>query len=241
MSIHDIYNLTMTSYYNNSSHSEVNIHAYFKDALHKYINVDVYNSINSTRTSIHKLFDIIKYGSNYVQRSISADNMLYVDILIILVTIFYILSIIYRQVVSILCKKNIREEEEEEDDDDDDEEEEEEDNEDDDEDDDYEDDEEEDDDDDDDDDEEDDEDEDEDILDDIDEIDKTVLIFIRTYSRLEDTYVIFGRDCDAYKDELKMMKCRFLPKLIVGSKGWLFNKTEYNVLNQWYKNVTRSP
>ena len=78
----------MTSYYNNSSHSEVNIHEYFKDALHKYVNVDVYNTINSTRTSIHKqLFDIIKYGSNYVERSISADNMLYVDILIILLTI----------------------------------------------------------------------------------------------------------------------------------------------------------
>ncbi len=244
MSIHNIYNLTMTSYYNNSSHSEVNIHEYFKDVLHNYVNVDVYNTINSTRTSIHKqLFDIIKYGSNYVQRSISADNMLYVDILIILLTIFYILSIIYRQVVSILCKKNIHEEDDEEEEEEDDDEEEEEDDEeeeedeDDDDDDDYEEDEEDDDDDDDDDEDE----EDEDILDDIDEIDKTVLIFIRTYSRLEDTYVIFGRDCDAYKDELKMMKCRFLPKLIVGSKGWLFNKTEYNVLNQWYKNVTRSP
>ena len=84
-------------------------------------------------------------------------------------------------------------------------------------------------------------DEEDDILDDIDEIDKTVLIFIRTYSRLKDTYVIFGRDCDAYKDELKMMKCRFQPKLIVGCKGWLCNKTEYDIINQWYKNVTRSP
>jgi len=132
-----------------------------------------------------------------------------------------------------LLKNELKENEEEEEDD---EEEEEDDEEDDDDDDDYEEDDE-----DDDEDDEDEEDEDEDILDDIDEIDKTVLIFIRTYSRLEDTYVIFGRDCDAYKDELKMMKCRFLPKLIVGSKGWLFNKTEYNVLNQWYKNVTRSP
>ena len=91
------------------------------------------------------------------------------------------------------------------------------------------------------DDEEEEEDEEDDILDDIDEIDKTVLIFIRTYSRLKDTYVIFGRDCDAYKDELKMMKCRFQPKLIVGCKGWLFKKTEYDIINQWYKNVTRSP
>ena len=233
----------MTSYYNNTSQLNVN----FKDVLHKYVNADIYNTINSTRASIHRqLFDIIKYGSNYVQRTISVDDMLYVDILIIFITILYILNIIYRQVVSILCKKNIHEDEEDEEDEEDDEDEDDDEEEDEEEDDDEEDEEDEDDEDyeeeeEEDDEEEEEDDEEDDILDDIDEIDKTVLIFIRTYSRLKDTYVIFGRDCDAYKDELKMMKCRFQPKLIVGCKGWLCNKTEYDIINQWYKNVTRSP